>query len=94
MNVAEKYLETLKGKKVAFVGMGVANTPCAEFLAKYGVEVYACDKRDKEYIGIDKCNELEALGVKFSLVKIILIFCQKWILCFVLTVFFLSKIRG
>lgn len=67
MNAADKYLETIKRKKVAFVGMGVANTPCAQFLAKKGIEVYACDKRDKEYIGKEKCDELEALGVKFSL---------------------------
>ncbi len=67
MNAADKYIEKIKGKKVAFVGMGVANMPCAEFLAKKGIEVYACDKRDKEYIGLDKCNELESLGVKFSL---------------------------
>ena len=64
---AKKYFDSLKGKKVAFVGMGVANVPCAEFLAKYGVKVYACDKRDKEYIGADICNSLEELGVKFSL---------------------------
>lgn len=67
MSVADKYIDTLKGKKVAFVGMGVANMPCAEFLAKKGVDVYACDKRDKEYIGLEKCNELENLGVTFSL---------------------------
>lgn len=67
MNNAMEFIESLKNKKVAFVGMGVANTPCAEFLAKYGVEVYACDKRDKSYIGEDICNKLESLGVKFSL---------------------------
>ena len=67
MNQAEKYIETTKGKKVAFVGMGVANTPSAKFLAKHGIEVYACDKRDREYIGTEACDELEALGVKFSL---------------------------
>lgn len=67
MNNAMEIIESLKNKKVAFVGMGVANTPCAEFLAKYGVEVYACDKRDKAYIGEDICNKLENLGVKFSL---------------------------
>ena len=27
---AKKYFDSLKGKKVAFVGMGVANIPCAE----------------------------------------------------------------
>jgi len=64
---AKKYFDELKGKKAAFVGMGVANVPCAKFLAKHGVRVYACDKRDKEYIGIDICNDLESLGVTFSL---------------------------
>ena len=63
----KEYLESLKNKKVAFVGMGVANVPCAKFLAKYGIDVYACDKRDRDYIGIDICNELENLGVTFSL---------------------------
>ncbi|MBQ7203548.1 MAG: UDP-N-acetylmuramoyl-L-alanine--D-glutamate ligase [Eubacterium sp.] len=67
MTAAEKYINSIKGKKVAFVGMGVANTPCAEFLAKNGIEVYACDKRDKDYIGAEVCARLEALGVKFSL---------------------------
>lgn len=64
---AKKYFDSLKDKKVAFVGMGVANVPCAEFLAKLGIKVYACDKRDKEYIGTDICERLESLGVTFSL---------------------------
>lgn len=67
MTNAKKYIDSIKGKKVAFVGMGVANTPCARFLAKNGIEVYACDKRDKEYIGSELCQELEELGVNFSL---------------------------
>ena len=53
---AKKYFDSLKGKKVAFVGMGVANIPCAEFFAKLGIDVYACDKRDKDYIGKDICG--------------------------------------
>lgn len=64
---AKEYFDSLKGKKVAFVGMGVANIPCAQFLAEMGVEVYACDKRDKDYIGKDICAGLENLGVTFSL---------------------------
>jgi UDP-N-acetylmuramoylalanine--D-glutamate ligase len=63
----KKYLESMKGKKIAFVGMGVANVPCAKWLAKRGAEVYACDKRNKEYIGTGDCEEMEALGVHFSL---------------------------
>lgn len=64
---AKEYFDSLKNKKIAFVGMGVANVPCAEFLAKLGIEVYACDKRGKEYIGADICKKLEDLGVTFSL---------------------------
>ena len=64
---AKKYFDNLKGKNVAFVGMGVANVPCTKFLAQLGVNVYACDKRDREYIGVEICEELENLGVKFSL---------------------------
>ena len=67
MTPAEKYIESIKGKKVALVGMGVANLPCAKFLASHGIETYACDRRDKEYIGEEKCKELEDLGVRFSL---------------------------
>lgn len=63
----KEFLEYLKDKKIAFVGMGVANTPCAEWLASYGIDVFACDKRDKEYIGSEACQRLEAAGVKFSL---------------------------
>lgn len=66
-NKAKEYFDSLIGKKVAFVGMGVANVPCAEFLAKYGIDVYACDKRDEAYIGEDICNRLKSLGVNFSL---------------------------
>lgn len=66
-NKAREFFDNLKGKKVAFVGMGVANVPCAEFMARLGAEVYACDQRNKEYIGIEICEKLEKLGVKFSL---------------------------
>ncbi len=66
-NNYKELLEFLKDKKVAFVGMGVANIPCAKWLASYGINVFACDKRDKEYIGNDVCAELENLNVTFSL---------------------------
>lgn len=64
---AKEFFDSLIGKKVAFVGMGVANVPCAEFLADYGIEVYACDKRDENYIGIEICQRLKNAGVTFSL---------------------------
>ena len=67
MTPAEKYIESIMNKKVAFVGMGVANTPCAQFLLRHGIEVWACDKRDRDYIGKETCDKLESMGVHFSL---------------------------
>ncbi|MCD7796527.1 MAG: UDP-N-acetylmuramoyl-L-alanine--D-glutamate ligase [Clostridiales bacterium] len=64
---AKEFFDGLKGKKVALVGMGVANVPCTLFLSRLGIDVYACDKRDKEYIGADICKELEEAGMHFSL---------------------------
>lgn len=61
------YIESLRGKKIAFVGMGVANAPCALFFAKQGLEVYACDSRDEQYIGNEICAQLHKYGVHFCL---------------------------
>ena len=88
-----EYLESLKGKKVAFVGMGVANVPCAKWLAAHGVQVYACDRRDREYIGEDICNDLDRLGVIFSLGENYLdVLPQIW--CSAHTAYFLFRISG
>ncbi len=68
MNTCVKdYLNGIKNKKVAFVGMGVANMPCAKWLAEKGVEVWACDRRGRDYIGETDCSVLDSLGVHFSL---------------------------
>ena len=65
----KEYIASLRGKKIAFVGMGVANAPSALFLARHGLQVYACDSRDESYIGKKTCEELRACGVQFSLGK-------------------------
>lgn len=65
----KEYIASLRGKKIAFVGMGVANAPSALFLARHGLQVYTCDSRDESYIGKKACEELRACGVQFSLGK-------------------------
>lgn len=65
----KEYIASLRDKKIAFVGMGVANAPSALFLARHGLQVYACDSRDESYIGKKTCEELRACGVQFSLGK-------------------------
>ena len=42
----KEYIASLRGKKIAFVGMGVANAPSALFLARHGLQVYACDRQN------------------------------------------------
>lgn len=42
------YFESLKGKKVAVIGLGVSNKPLVEGLLDAGVPVLVCDKRRRE----------------------------------------------
>ena len=61
-----EYLESLKGKKVAVVGIGVSNAPLIHMLLRAGVKVAACDKREREDFG-GKIEALESLGAKLCL---------------------------
>ena len=62
----QEYLDTLKGKKVAVLGIGVSNTPLIHMLLGSGAKVTACDKRSREDFG-GQIEELEALGAKVYL---------------------------
>ena len=44
----KEYFSSLKGKKVAVIGLGVSNRPLVEGLLDAGVKVLACDKRRRE----------------------------------------------
>ena len=46
-SILQEYMSTLKGKRVAVIGIGVSNTPLIERLLQSGVQVLACDKRDR-----------------------------------------------
>lgn len=58
----EDYLDTLKGKKAAVLGIGVSNTPLIKMLLKAGIKVTACDKRERTAFDRGFLEELEALG--------------------------------
>ena len=47
----QNYLDSLKDKRVAVIGIGVSNTPLIRLLLKNGVAVTACDKRSREDLG-------------------------------------------
>ena len=60
------YLETLRGKRVAVVGIGVSNRPLIELLAKNGITTLGCDKKPRNAIS-ELADALEAQGVELHL---------------------------
>lgn len=61
-----EYIETIRDKKAAVIGVGVSNTPLIKYLAENGIKVTARDKASREALG-DTADELEALGVELVL---------------------------
>jgi len=61
------YFDSLKGKDVAVIGLGVSNRPLVEGLLDAGVKVLACDKRRREDFdgaieGLERRGLVAALG--------------------------------
>ena len=40
----QNYIESLRGRSVAVIGIGVSNTPLIRRLCQSGIDVTACDK--------------------------------------------------
>ena len=62
----EEFKKYIKGRKVAFIGIGVSNIPAIKYINRLGARVTAFDKRKPNDLG-DICIELESLGVGLSL---------------------------
>ena len=62
----QEYVDSLKNKRIAVLGIGVSNTPLIELLAQNGCDVTACDKRNPEQMG-ELGQKLQALSVKLKL---------------------------
>ena len=60
------YIESLRHKTVAIIGIGVSNTPLLELLLVEGIRVTACDKRSREQMG-EQAEHLEQLGCELHL---------------------------
>ena len=60
------YIESLRHKTVAVIGIGVSNTPLLELLLTEGIRVTACDKRSREQMG-EQAEHLEQLGCELHL---------------------------
>ena len=66
MSAINEYLQTLQGKRIAVIGMGVSNTPLIRLLGQQGIAVTACDRRTRQELGA-LADELEGLGVQLRL---------------------------
>lgn len=64
----EEYLDSLQNKTVAVIGIGVSNQPLIQLLLSRGISVTACDKKDRESLGI-VAEQLEANGCRLRLGK-------------------------
>ena len=66
MNTAfEKYFESLKGKKIVVLGLGVSNRPLVRLLREFDCDVTGCDKTPRENLDAEVL-ELERMGCKLS----------------------------
>lgn len=61
-----EYIEDMRGKRIAIIGIGVSNTPLLKLLAAEGLRVAACDKRTREQMG-QQAEDLEQLGCELHL---------------------------
>ena len=66
MSTIAEYLESLRGKSVAVIGMGVSNTPLIRMMLRAGLKVTVCDKSPRERVE-ELADELESLGASFQL---------------------------
>ncbi len=60
------YFSSLKGRRVAFIGLGRSNLPLIKMFCESGATVYACDSRDKDSLGIN-AQMAEDFGAILSL---------------------------
>ena len=60
---AQRFWNSLREKKIAFIGVGVSHTELLCQMARRGLDVTLCDKRPEQALG-ELGAELKALGVK------------------------------
>ena len=69
-NRVREFFDSMRGKSVAFLGIGVSNTPLVKKFMEHGAVVTVCDKSTREKLG-GVADELEALGRRCRLERII-----------------------
>ena len=62
----DTYFTSLRGKKIAVLGLGVSNRPLVKLLLEFGCDVVGCDRTEREKVDAEVL-ELEAMGCRLSL---------------------------
>ena len=63
MAAFEEYFASLRGKRIAVLGLGVSNRPLVRLLLEFGCSVVGCDRNPREKLE-EEVLELEKLGCK------------------------------
>ncbi|MBQ2704914.1 MAG: UDP-N-acetylmuramoyl-L-alanine--D-glutamate ligase [Clostridia bacterium] len=58
----ENFYNSIKGKKIAFCGVGISNLPLIYKFKNIGADVYACDRRTEEQLGAT-ADQLKKAGI-------------------------------
>ncbi len=66
MTAFDQYFTSLRGKRVAVLGLGVSNRPLMKLLLEYGCTVTGCDRTPRDRIDAEVL-ELEGMGATLSL---------------------------
>ena len=61
----ETYFTSLKGKRIAVLGLGVSNRPLVRLLLEFGCDVLGCDRTPREKLDAEVL-QLEEMGCKLS----------------------------
>ena len=66
MSDIREYFDSLRGKRIAVIGMGVSNTPLNRMLLRADLDVTVCDRAQRERVE-EQAEELESLGARLRL---------------------------
>ena len=61
----EEYFESLRGKRIVVLGLGVSNRPLVRLLLEFSCDVTGCDRTPREKLD-EEVLELERMGCKLS----------------------------
>ena len=61
----EEYFESLRGKRIMVLGLGVSNRPLVRLLLEFSCDVTGCDRTPREKLD-EEVLELERMGCKLS----------------------------